>query len=469
VKTRIVTPDEALAIATREEGHFFDRKAAALSGKKLQKVAVAFANADGGEVYVGIADDADQPDPSLRWNGFVDIESLNGLLQSVFILAPSLDARYEVLSSKYPGYVLRIAVEKTAQVHKTSDGTVYVRHGAQSLPISDAQKLVELSFAKGASSFEDQKLGSVKAETVVDSIKIKEFLEGYSPRTDPLDYASNQNLLDPDTWSPRVAAVLLFATNPAAAMPTKCSAKIVRYETKEDEPERDHLKLVVPLEGPLYDLIHQTTQKVSEIMSGIKVWTPTGLETAEYPPEAIWEIIVNAFIHRDYSIYDDVQIRIFDDRIEILSPGKLPGYVKVENILDARFSRNPKIVRTLNWYPDPPNKDLGEGLNTAYQRMKEFGLKPPEITEEGNFVKVVLPHTPLATPSEAILRFLSSNLQITNSQARDITGIRSENQVKREFYKLRDQGYIERVVGLEGSNSAWQLTQKGTEYVISIE
>jgi hypothetical protein len=82
---------------------------------------------------------------------------------------------------------------------------------------------------------------------------------------------------------------------------------------------------------------------------------------------------VNAFIHRDYSISDDIQVLLFNDRIEVRSPGRLPGYVRVENILDARYSRNPKIVRTLNWYPNPPNKDLGEGLNTAFQKMKEWG------------------------------------------------------------------------------------------------
>ena len=117
-------------------------------------------------------------------------------------------------------------------------------------------------------------------------------------------------------------------------------------------------------------------------MSGIDVWTTQGLKKLEYPPEAIWETIVNAVIHRDYSISDDIHILIFDNRIEILSPGKLPGYVNIENILDARFSRNSKMVRTLNRYKDPPNKDLGEGLNTTFQKMKEFGLKSPSITKK---------------------------------------------------------------------------------------
>jgi ATP-dependent DNA helicase RecG len=201
------------------------------------------------------------------------------------------------------------------------------------------------------------------------------------------------------------------------------------------------------------------------IMSSIDVWSTSGLKKLEYPPEAIWETIVNAVIHRDYSISDDIQILIFDNRIEILSPGKLPGYVSVENILDARFSRNAKMVRTLNRYRDAPNKDLGEGLNTTFQKMKEFGLRSPIISEEGNYLKVVLPHLPLAAPTVAIMEFLKSHEQITNRHARDITGIKSENLVKIEFYKLRDEGHIERVPGLAGPKSAWRLTDKGKDSI----
>jgi ATP-dependent DNA helicase RecG len=272
-------------------------------------------------------------------------------------------------------------------------------------------------------------------------------------------------LLDHRTWQPRTVAALLFHPAPSAVIPRKCAIKITRYETKDEDPERDHLAEQVTIEGPSYQLIHETVRRVTDIMSSIEVWSTEGLKKLEYPPEAIWETVVNAVIHRDYSISDDIQILIFDNRIEILSPGKLPGYVSIENILDARFSRNAKMVRTLNRYKDPPNKDLGEGLNTTFQKMKEFGLKSPTIREEGNYLKVVLPHLPLAAPTVAIMEFLKSHEQITNRHARDITGIKSENLVKIEFYKLRDEGHIERVPGLAGPKSAWRLTAKGYEFL----
>jgi ATP-dependent DNA helicase RecG len=163
-------------------------------------------------------------------------------------------------------------------------------------------------------------------------------------------------------------------------------------------------------------------------------------------------------IHRDYSVSDDVQIQVFDNRIEVLSPGRLPGFVSRENILDVRYARNPKIVGMLSKYKNAPNKDIGEGLNTAFQKMKEWKMRNPEIIEEGNYVRVVIPHASLATPQEAIMEFLESNPTITNKQARDITGIKSENAVKSEFYKLRDANKIEMIPELKGNKAAWRPT-----------
>src|SRR5271165_2377861 len=133
MKTRHLTHEEALALGQAHEGHFFDRKAKQISGKALQKIVVAFANADGGDVVVGIADDQGEPDVSKRWDGFQYLEEANGILQAVFSLQPSVPLQHELLTSEFTGYVLRIVVDKSPQVHKTSDGTIYVRYGAQSL------------------------------------------------------------------------------------------------------------------------------------------------------------------------------------------------------------------------------------------------------------------------------------------------------------------------------------------------
>ena len=104
---------------------------------------------------------------------------------------------------------------------------------------------------------------------------------------------------------------------------------------------------------------------------------------------------------------------------------------------------------------------MGEGLNTAFQKMEEFRLRPPVIKEEGNYVIVTIPHTPLASPEEQVIEFLEKNEKIRNREAREITGIRSENVMKRVFYALRDKGLIEPVMSETGTRIvAWTKSKK---------
>src|SRR5205085_11597323 len=139
--------------------------------------------------------------------------------------------------------------------------------------------------------------------------------------------------------------------------------------------------------------------------------------------------ITNAVLHRDYSIAADIQIRVFDNRIEVESPGRLPGHITTQNILIEQFARNGMIVRLINKFPDPPNKDVGEGLNTAFQAMRALRLKDPEVDETASGVLVTLRHEKLATPEQKIVEFLRKNDEINNTTARKITFIGSENTV----------------------------------------
>lgn len=457
MKEKELQDKEIFDLSIRQEGHFYDRKAKGIDGKKIQKIACAFANADGGDFIVGIKDDKDEPDANKRWNGFTTKEELNFVFQNLMEIKPSVPYVPTFLKNLGDNsYALQITVEKSEKVHNTTDNTVYIRVSAQSIPLKDPQKIQELSFAKGETSYEDLVYRDVRAEDIFESFEIKRFLKDYSPQSDPIDFTVNQNLVDRNSYEPKMSGLLLFNDNPVAILPRKCGIKITRYDTSEKIPEREHLKEQVNIEGSLYEQIHKASEAITELMSNVKIWTPKGLDTIKYPEETIWEILVNAVIHRDYSISDDVHVLIFNNRIEINSPGKLPGYVTEDNILESRYSRNTKIVRTLNRYKNPPNKDMGEGLNTAFQRMKDWRLKEPTLKVEGNYVKVTIAHSPIASPEESIMEFLTNNDKIKNRQAREITGIKSENKMKAIFYKLRDQKLIKPVMSKNGTTVvAW--------------
>jgi ATP-dependent DNA helicase RecG len=182
----------------------------------------------------------------------------------------------------------------------------------------------------------------------------------------------------------------------------------------------------------------------------------SALEAVKYPNETLHEIITNAVIHRDYSIADDVHIRIFDNRVEIQSPGKLPAHVTPQNILKERFARNGAVTRTLNKFPDPPNKDVGEGLNTAFQAMESLGLKAPIIAQDDNNVIVTIRHEPLASPEEAVMDYLETHPTINNKEARKVAHVIADHRMKGIFNKMVDKGMIEQVPGTRTSNTAYR-------------
>ena len=138
------------------------------------------------------------------------------------------------------------------------------------------------------------------------------------------------------------------------------------------------------------------------------------------------------------------------------SPGRLPAHITTENILLEQFARNGKIVRLLNKFPDPPNKDVGEGLNTAFNAMRELKLKDPVIVENDNSVTVEIRHERLASPESVVMEYLKGHPEINNRTARALTAISSENKMKDVFYRLRDRGKLERIPDRHGAAAAWR-------------
>lgn len=179
--------------------------------------------------------------------------------------------------------------------------------------------------------------------------------------------------------------------------------------------------------------------KLKEVIGRCKCWTLDGLQVPSYPDEALYELLVNSVLHRDYGVSDNVLISVYRNRIEFRSPGRLPGYVTVNNIRNARFSRNPKLVRLLAKYPDAVNKDLGEGINTVFERMNKAGFIDPILRDDDVNLYVTLKRSPNADHASVITKFVEKHGSITNRQALDILALDNSEQATDLFSKMRDQ------------------------------
>jgi ATP-dependent DNA helicase RecG len=457
IQTSKVSADQAKKIIDVEEGQFADVKATPIAPAKLTKTISGFANSDGGDLYIGISE-ADVT-KKRSWAGFSNPEAANGHIQIFERLFPlGTDFSYEFLKCEtFPGLVLHIEVHKTAAIMKASSGIIYVRRGAQNLEKTDAQDIRRLEYAKGIASFENEST-NVDHQAIIRSEVIKSFIRQVVPTSTPEPWLKKQQLIRDNKTT--VAGVLLFADEPQALLPKRCGIKLYRYKTRESEGSRESLDFIPKtVEGCLYDQIKSAVTETTGIIQTIPKMGEDSLESIKYPQDTLHEIITNAVLHRDYSIADDVHIRIFDNRIEVENPGRLPAHITIENILNERFARNGAIVRILNKFPDPPNKDVGEGLNTAFEAMHQLGLKEPVISEKENSVLVVIRHETLASPEVAIMEYLEKNETIRNSVARKITHIRADHQIKSIFGRMVKKGMIEQVPGTRTSNTAYRKGQ----------
>ncbi|CAI8972512.1 RNA-binding domain-containing protein [Pseudomonas sp. IT-P395] len=450
---------EAFSYCTEDEGDFFDRKAFEVKPASIQKIVVAFANSDGGDVLIGIADEKVDPDPLKRWVGADSREAYNQHIESIVSLNPSVDFRFTFLKRKSMSraYVLKISVNKGLKVHETADKTVYVRKGAQSLPVKGSIKLMELAHAKGTVSAEDMDVITARVDDIEKSAALGDYLYQLPiTNKDPLDFLLQEHLVHDESWVPKASSVLLFGDNPSSMMPHQCAIRIVRYDTKEDEIDRDALTSDnVSIEASLHQQILQSFEIIKSFLQKCFAWTIDGYQPISFPDETIWEILVNSVIHRDYSISDNVLVSVFNNRVEFKSPGRLPGLVTVENILDNRSSRNPKIVRLLSKYGSMPNKDLGEGMNTAFQKMNGWGLVNPVVQESGNYVVVTLYYKANKPVEELVLGFIDNHGSINNAQLRDLGGILSSEQATSVFSGMREKNLIQRLDGSTGTKVRW--------------
>ena len=428
-------------LLARGEGHFLDYKAKEVSPAKLTKSLSAFANADGGELFIGVLNSGS---PTKRWSGFSDVEAANGHIQAFEQFFPlGSYFKYQFLrSERYSGLMLHCEILKTPDIRPASDGAFYLRRGAQNLPQTTEEQISRLRFNKGIASYEDH-IVKIDVDEVTNSKAILEFMLANIPTAEPLPWLKKQQLIV-DENRPTVAAALLYSDEPQAALP-KGGIKIYRYQTSGTGTRDTLVGNPLSIEGHLYALITKAVQTTVETVEKLSVVGTTGLEKISYPRESIHEIITNAVLHRDYSLNDDIHIRIYDNRIEVQSPGALPAHVTVENILEERFARNQRIVRLINKYEDPPNKDVGEGLNTAFEAMRKLKFRDPVIEQLDGSVKVTLRHEKLASPEEMICDYLRAHSEINNSKAREITFIGSENSVKRIFNKMIKSKIIERI------------------------
>lgn len=412
-----MTIDEVL---TFEEMQVFDRKSINIDAKALAITLVAFANADGGTVAIGISD------KTKRIEG-VDFETakLNELLRTPFDYCnPTVPVILEKVDCvDYKGrtnHIMLMKVDASPQVHANQADEVYFRVGDKSKLLKFEERL-QLTYDKGERYFEDKPVPDAKLSDI-DLNLVKEYTKIIGYNKSPIEYLrQNKGFVKEVNGKAQIstAAILLFGKKPQNFFP-RARVRFIRYEGTEEKVGREMnvIKDVI-FEGTILKMIQDS---VSFLGTQIKERTYLGsdgrfVNEEEYPEFVRQEIIVNAITHRAYSIMGtDIHVKMFDDHIAVESPGKLPGMVRTDNMRYTHFSRNPKIAEYLKAYKYV--KEYGEGVDRMCRELEETGLnKPQYYVNAFMLTAIVYNNFKVLSNDEKNVTFQSENERLVEEKA----------------------------------------------------
>lgn len=378
-------------IYKKKEDQTYDRKSARKDPKGLSNHIVAFANADGGTLVIGIEDD-------FTVTGIDDYQNnVNDILRVPFdYCKPSIRVMTETVEcvdkDGKPNHFLVITIPQSSELHANQQDDVYYRMGDKSKKLNFNERL-QLMYAKGSRYYEDEPVFRSSMEDI-DLEFVAEYCKkiGYGKSAEEYICQNNDYVVRHDDREEMSgAALLLFGKNPQKFF-QRARVRFIRYEGTEAKvgTEMNVIKDKV-FNGRILDVVRQTLDFVRD---QIKEHTRLGSDgrfvtTPEYPEFAWKEIIINAVAHRDYSIKGtDIQIKMFDDRITVESPGSLPGIVRLNNLRTVHFSRNPKIAEFLHQYEYV--KEFGEGIDRMFNEMENAGLPAPEYADNAFMLNVTI-------------------------------------------------------------------------------
>lgn len=424
---------------------------------RLAETFSALANAQGGTVLIGI-------DPAAEAvKGLRDVEAARekALAAGLKCEPPLVLPRPAVVSLE--GKTLLAVTVPSGLPHAYGvRGKYLAREGRKTRALGPRQ-LRDLLRQRGEGNYEAQVMQNAALDDLdrerVDSYA-KLFLTDVSSRTrwdeGTLDLLYRRGCLTKESniYHPTIAGVLLFGREPQRLLP---SAEIVLVRYSGTEMSDTFIRETA--RGSLPEQIRAAESfLIANMRKGARIQEFKREEKSEYPLPAVREVIVNAVAHRDYQIRgEEIRVVMFTDRIEVYSPGRLPGHITVENIVEERFARNEVIVQVLTDLGFVER--LGYGIDRILRQMSEASLPKPKFQETANGFRVTLRgagdqfvsadfdrnryrNLPLNERQTAALQVLHKNGRIGNRDLNDLYPDVSDETIRRDLADLVDAGLL---------------------------
>jgi ATP-dependent DNA helicase RecG len=434
---------------------------------RLAATLVGMANTRGGTVMIGVAP------RSAQIQGLPDAEdAIDRLFQAALLADPPLVLPLPLIIHVGQTQLLWITVPAGLPCVYNLEGRYLGREGSQTNPLP-ARRLRHLILERGVLNFEAQiplhaTLDDLDPDKVAAYVQLLDLPGDEAPeqlllRRGCLRFSENgsrpKQASEPSRLYPTYAALLLFGKHPQQWLP---SASILAARFVGDGLADRFIKQEI--NGTLPDQLRQAEAFLRDhLHSVVRLVGLAHQEIPEYPLEAVRELLVNAVAHRDYNVQGDtIHVHLFADRLELHSPGVLPGPMNLNNLLEARFSRNAVIMQVLADMGFVER--LGYGLNRVMEVVRQNNLRLPQFEEVAGTFRVTLfaaeqddlragalealqayQQMELNSRQELALNYLAYHRRITNREYQDLCPDVHSETLRRDLVDLVERSVLVKI------------------------
>ncbi len=459
----------------------------------------AFANAHGGVIFIGVQDNG-----TISGITQQEVHTVNQLISNVasqHVRSPLVVQTQNILLENGNVVIALTVPEGADKPYFDRKGVIWLKTGSDKRRINSKEELRR--FFQHTSQFHADELPANAGIDKLDKLLFRDFLKKWHNSSFPDDPAEQLRLLQnlnlaADNGKLNLAGVLLFAEHPELIFPQfvvkgVCFPGTALYAQSYKDSE--------DFEGPLSRLFKNALAFVMRNLH--KVQGNNGVNspgTPEIPEQVFEELLVNALVHRDYLVSAPIRVFIFDDRIEIISPGTLPNNLTIEKIKNGNSNiRNPilisyaakgllpyhgigsGIVRALNAWPDIDFEDNRENLQfkaIVHRTQRTASVIAPETQNLHNNQSVsgannsnIAPETQnlhnkqsvsganlpdIAPEFSGLLECIAANPHITTADLAKSLQV-SRRTVLYRINRLKGKGLLRRIGPNKGGR--WEITQ----------
>ncbi len=421
------------------------------SNKRLATEIIALANTRGGRLIIGY-------DQSERKVVGIDLsQDLEEKIANIVsdLITPQIDyfLSYQTIDKKT---LLIINIEEAYNKpiklkNKSLEEAVYIRIGSTTR-LADKETLRNLIREGKNLSFDAEPIRSLdKLDKYLLSLYLEKRFKRLGQRKKNIGsiLLRNLDLQKKDKYT--VAGALLFTKEPQSINVLSLSyIKAARFKGRSKGIIIDNQEILGPITEQVDEAIN-FIKRNSSLRSSVK--DSQRKDRFEYPPEITREVLVNAVIHRDYSLSGScIQLAIFDDRLEITSPGALPGVLDIKNLKNVQYNRNPIIARRMfeMGYSEGWGMGIDKILNWA---ETENRIKPKFIDDDNQFTVIIYSDTyrqtkfnnqTISTINTKILNYINSRQETSNKDLREKFNL-TKSQAQQAIRKLMAEGLISKL------------------------